>query len=287
MAQVFDDHPAFRVVGAFDPAGSTARVPFPMRETAGEVVADPAANCIYVASPPSTHLEHVQAAVRAGKAVFCEKPLAVSLTEAEACVDIVHRAGIPAAVNFPFATSWAARQLRHLVAEQALGPVHSAWLTMRFARWPRAWQSNAESWLSRPEQGGFMREVGSHFVFLANRMFGNGELKSVEISRGASGSEQSIKATLQCGTVTMHIDGAVSGNLSDVNRFEVAGEMGSAALTDWQRLDYRGTLSDRINSLPNQMEALRLMLSGATAHGLASFEEAADVARVVEAVLSA
>lgn len=285
MAQSFDDHPAFRVAAAYDPDPTVARPGVPMCDSAQALITDPGVDCVYIASPPSTHLGYVAAVADAGKPVFCEKPLTVSPPEAWRCCELIRQAGMPAAVNFPFATSWAARQLRHLVAERALGEIHSARLTLRFARWPRAWQARAAPWLSRPDQGGFMREVGSHFVFLALRMFGPAQLESVEIVRSAQGIEQSLKARLNFGRVTMHIDGAISGNLGDVNRFEVAGDNASTAITDWQRLDYRGKMSDRVNSLPHQLEALRLLLSGEDSHGLASPEEAAGVVEIVEAIL--
>ncbi len=285
MAQVFDDHPAFRVVAAYDPAPETARSGFPMRPSAEAVVNDPAVDCVYIAAPPSSHLGHVRAVAAAGTAVFCEKPLAVVPAEAHACCEAIRRAGVPAAVNFPFATSWAARQLRHLVNDDALGTIRDARLTLRFARWPRSWQANAGPWLARPEQGGFMREVGSHFIFQACRMFGPGVLESAEVTRTPSGIEQHVKARVRFGEVTLHVDGAIAGNLDDVNRFEVSGERGAAALTDWQRLDYRGKLSERVNSLPHQLEALRLLLSGDEAHGLASPEEGARVAEIVEDIL--
>ncbi len=288
MAQSFAEHAAFRVIGAYDPAPlapSAGQADVPMLGSAEALLGDPRVRCVYIASPPSTHLGYVQAAARAGKAVFCEKPLTVSPAEARACCEAVAQAGLPSAVNFPFATGWAARQMRHLVADGALGQVHTAHLTLRFARWPRAWQVGAESWLARPEQGGFVREVGSHFIFLAGRMFGPGRVESVDLQRSPQGTEHSLRATLRFGEVVMHIDGAISGNLADVNRFEVAGDEGTTALTDWQRLDYRGKLSERINSLPHLLEALRLLLAGDSAHGLATMDEAARVVETVEAIL--
>lgn len=285
MAQAFEDHPAFRVVAAYDPAPAVDLRGIPMRACAEEVVDDPAVDCVYIASPPASHLGHVRATAAAGKALLCEKPLAVVPAEAHACVEAVRQAGVPAAVNYPFATSWAARHLRHLAGEGALGTIHDARLTLRFARWPRGWQAGAASWLARPEQGGFLREVGSHFVFQACRMFGPGVLAQAEITRMPSGIEQSVRAQVRFGTVTLHIDGAIAGRLEDVNRFEVCGDRGTAAVTDWQRLDHRGRLSERVNSLPHHLEALRCLLSGDPAHGLASLEEAAAVAEIIEDIL--
>lgn len=287
MAQALRDHPAFRVVAAHDPAPEAASRGVPMLESAAAVVTHPEVDCVYIASPPALHRTHVEAAAAAGKAVFCEKPLAASVDDAEACCLALRAAGVPAGVNFPFATSHSARQLRRLVADRALGRVERCELTLRFARWPRAWQADAAGWLAGPEQGGFTREVVSHFLFLAARLFGRGEVESVELGRGPAGTESRLVARLRFGGHTpLAIDAQVAGTVDDFNRFEVFGDQGSAALTDWQRLDYRGQLSERVNSMPHQLEGLRRLLAGEPDHGLATPEEAAEVVRLVERMLA-
>ena len=50
------------------------------------LVADPDVEVVYVASPHSLHLEHARMAFEAGKHVLCEKPLAVTVAEAEEMV---------------------------------------------------------------------------------------------------------------------------------------------------------------------------------------------------------
>jgi predicted dehydrogenase len=48
-----------------------------------ELVADPRVDVVYIASPHALHLEHARLAFEAGKHVLCEKPLTLSVTEAE------------------------------------------------------------------------------------------------------------------------------------------------------------------------------------------------------------
>lgn len=51
-----------------------------------ELVADPAVDVVYVASPHALHLEHARLAFEAGKHLLCEKPLTLNATEAEEMV---------------------------------------------------------------------------------------------------------------------------------------------------------------------------------------------------------
>src|SRR5580700_1559568 len=48
-----------------------------------DVLADPAVGAVVLATPHSLHVEQTIAAARAGKAVLCEKPLALTCAEAE------------------------------------------------------------------------------------------------------------------------------------------------------------------------------------------------------------
>lgn len=55
------------------------------------MVADPAVDVVYVASPHALHLEHARLAFQAGKHVLCEKPLALNLAEAREMVRLAEQ----------------------------------------------------------------------------------------------------------------------------------------------------------------------------------------------------
>jgi len=63
-------------------------------------LADPAVDAVVIASATDTHADLVEAASRAGKAVFCEKPLDLDLGRAEACVVVAQECGVPLMVGF-------------------------------------------------------------------------------------------------------------------------------------------------------------------------------------------
>jgi predicted dehydrogenase len=286
MAAAVASHPAFRVVAGYDPNPPDDLIGIPLKNSAAAVINDASVHCVYIASPPATHAELVAAAAISGHAIFCEKPLTVSLAEAQTCINAVRATGAAAAVNFPFATAISALRLNKLVTGGDLGDIKSATVTLRFARWPRGWQASAGNWLAAPAQGGFVREVASHFLFLAHRMFGPGKLRQVSIERGPNRAETAVCATVAYQNVTLKLDAAVAGELEDYNRFEVIGTRSSAALTDWYRLEHEGALSDRPLPIPGQLDALASLLSGAaTDHRLATLDEATAIVELVEAIL--
>src|SRR3954447_8047789 len=51
-------------------------------DNSGALINDPDVNAIYVATPPLQHEEYTIAALRSGKPVYVEKPMAVSVTAA-------------------------------------------------------------------------------------------------------------------------------------------------------------------------------------------------------------
>lgn len=65
-----------------------------------ELLAHPQVQGVIVASPTSTHREVVIAAAQAGKAIFCEKPLALTLAETDEIIEAVRLADVPLQVGF-------------------------------------------------------------------------------------------------------------------------------------------------------------------------------------------
>ncbi|HLX81530.1 MAG TPA: Gfo/Idh/MocA family oxidoreductase [Burkholderiales bacterium] len=84
-------------------------------------ISDPAVNAIVLATPHSLHLEQVLAAARAGKAVFCEKPLALKAADAARMIEACDRAGVALGVGHNRRWWPAMRELKRLVESGALG----------------------------------------------------------------------------------------------------------------------------------------------------------------------
>jgi myo-inositol 2-dehydrogenase/D-chiro-inositol 1-dehydrogenase len=86
-----------------------------------ELIADPDVDAVAICSPAASHADLVVAAAQAGKHVFCEKPMALTLDDADRAVDAARAAGVALQVGFNrrFAVDFAA--MRAAVDAGAVG----------------------------------------------------------------------------------------------------------------------------------------------------------------------
>lgn len=300
----FQNHASYQLVAGFDvsdaaSAAAVDRFGIAIAESAEALVADPNVDVIYIAVPPLWHEEYVDLVIAHDKAMLCEKPLGVDDAQSAGMVERVQASGVNAAVNYVFGAAPSAQAMSKRVAEQR-DTVHSADLKVHFETWPRAWQAGA-TWLRDRDQGGWVREVVSHYVFLVVRLFGEPEIVSSVVDFPADGtSEQRITAVLRCGAgtsneVDIHIVGSSDAAGGDEVEFTVRGADQSWRLTNWYEFKTAapggpwelgisaedasgpvayaaqlGQLSDLIQGQPNT---------------LATFAEALQVQQIVEALL--
>jgi len=87
----------------------------------GEVFADPAIDAVVIAAPARFHTDLVVAAAGAGKAVFCEKPVGITLADLDRAIGAAREAGVALQVGFNrrFAAGW--RAARALIDDGSVG----------------------------------------------------------------------------------------------------------------------------------------------------------------------
>ena len=88
-------------------------------------------DAVLIASSTNTHVDLIIAAARAGKAVFCEKPIDLSLQRVEQCWDAVRDFGIPIQIGFNRRYDASHRRVRDLVAGGEIGSLQQVIITSR------------------------------------------------------------------------------------------------------------------------------------------------------------
>jgi predicted dehydrogenase len=124
-----------------------------------------------ICTPPGTHAEVAQAAAAAGKAVLCEKPLAVSYAQAAAALAAVTRAGVHNAVGFNYRRLPAVALMHRMIADGAIGEVRlwrASWLSDEFTDPATPWDWRFD----RAMGGTTIADLGSHLIDLARWMVG-------------------------------------------------------------------------------------------------------------------
>ena len=297
-------HEAFDLYAGWDPdaaAREAAKAQYPeieIAESPDGLIGRPQTDVVYIASPPASHREHVSKAVAAGKTVFCEKPLGVDVADSRAMVNEVEQAGVLNAVNFPFARAVAADYIIGEMSAGGLGDVVGADVRLHFSSWPREWQANAAAWLSKRAEGGFTREVVSHYVYLTERLFGKAELMASHAhypdGAGGENAESHLLAQLRCGDISVSLAASVGGTGPDLVEYTVWGSRRSYRIFDWNQLfssDGEEWERGLAHIVDPREEGYRRMLDNFVAqlegrpHTMASFAQALSVQELVEAML--
>ena len=99
-----------------------------------EIVGDPEVDFIKIATSHEAHLPIIEAAAKAGKHIFCEKPMAMSDREAWRIMRAVRRNGVKLCVDLNRRMAPAIQALRRKWLAHAENPVHNPW---RYVEMPR------------------------------------------------------------------------------------------------------------------------------------------------------
>jgi len=144
----------------------------PAYESFEAMLADPRVEVVHITSPNHLHHEHASAALRAGKHVVCEKPLAMTPAQSAELLQLAEQSGRVHAVNFNLRFYPLCRHVRGLVKQGELGDIRlisghylQDWLLL-----DTDW-----NWRLEPELGGELRavaDIGSHWMDLTTFLAG-------------------------------------------------------------------------------------------------------------------
>lgn len=183
------------VVGARSGSGARA-APAEVVPSAAEVAAR--CDAVWVCTPTAAHRDAVDAALAAGRAVFCEKPLSTGLAAAEALVAAVDAAGVPGQCGLVLRSAPVFRALRALVKSGSLGQPMAA--VFRDDQYFPIQGTYASDWRADVTQagGGCLIEHSIHDVDILRFCFGEVDSVSARTANvaGHEGVEDVAAVTL-------------------------------------------------------------------------------------------
>jgi predicted dehydrogenase len=217
-----------------------------------EVIARKDIHLVDIATPGDSHAEIALAAAEAGKTVFCEKPLANSLADAERMLAAVEKAGVTHMICHNYRRAPAVMLARDLISRGELGDIRhyrgtylQDWITD--PKFPLVWR------LDRTKAGsGALGDIAAHSIDLARFLVGEiaevaGHLETFVKERPLPGhADRTGRVTVDdAATALVRFENGAMGTIEatrmapgrkNYNRFEINGSKGSVAF-DLERMN--------------------------------------------------
>ncbi len=96
-----------------------------------QILDDPNIDAVLICSSTDTHAQVMMDAARAGKHIFCEKPIALDLAKIDEALDVVKQSGVKLQIGFNRRFDPNFRRVQELVAAGSVGDVHLLRITSR------------------------------------------------------------------------------------------------------------------------------------------------------------
>lgn len=182
-----------------------------------EIVAAADVDAVCLALPNFEHRVAADAALAAGKAVLCEKPLAATATEAAAMLRAARQANVVHAVGFNLRRAPAIAAIAQLCAAGQLGEIRQ--FSGRYLTDYGASPEVPHTWRYRRDMAGAgaLADVGSHVVDIARSLLGE-----IDTIQGAALATYVARRPVPAGHVTGHSRGATTGEFRAVTNDDVA-----------------------------------------------------------------
>lgn len=142
---------------------------------AQELIDDPDVNAIYIATPPSSHATFAIMAMKAGKPVYVEKPLAASYEDCARINRISEQTGVPCFVAYYRRYLPYFQRVMDIVKNGVIGDVTN--VQIRFSVPPRYLDYNSREslpWRLQPDiaGGGYFYDLAPHQLDILQELFG-------------------------------------------------------------------------------------------------------------------
>jgi predicted dehydrogenase len=154
---------------------------------ASDLINDPEINAVYIATPPSSHAEYAIKAIKAGKPVYIEKPMALNYSECQMINKAAERSGIPVFVAYYRRALPGFVKVREMMINGAIGKTRFVQLQLFKSPSEEEKEGNL-SWRVDPKiaGGGHFFDLASHQLDYLDFLFGPVQkVKSLVLNQAA------------------------------------------------------------------------------------------------------
>ena len=134
--------------------------------TLDDLIADGEVSSVHIGTPNDLHFDMASRALKAGKHVMCEKPLAMTTDESAELVRIAEGSGVEAGVDYNMRFYPLNLQAKRMVGQNSIGAVHSV-----HGGYVQDWllYDTDYNWRVLSDRGGELRavsDIGTHWIDL-------------------------------------------------------------------------------------------------------------------------
>ena len=136
-----------------------------------DAMSDPAIDIVYITTPNQLHVEQVQKAAAAGKAIFCEKPLGMDGADAKKALDAVKEYNTTSMVGFVYTHNPAVIEARKIIESGKIGDVvaFQGRYDMEYSADPMI----PHRWRDYDPISGALGDIGAHIIALQDFVTGS------------------------------------------------------------------------------------------------------------------
>jgi len=198
-----------------------------------DLLGDSDVDLVYIATPPFLHFEQSMAALTAGKHVICEKPLALTVEQADQLVATARERDLLMITNLMQRYNPVFPKIRHLIDDRILGQ----FLHGQFENYAADENLPADHWFwDRSKSGGIFVEHGVHFFDLFAGWLGPGTVTSaIAGTRARTGVEEQVECVVRYADDAWvnYYHGFHQAQRMDRQVMKLIFEHGDVTLLDW------------------------------------------------------
>ena len=228
------------LTGVFDPNMASAErfaqehkvTVYPTMEA---LLASPEVDAVCICTPSGLHASQAVAAMEAGKHMVCEKPMSLTLADADRMIETAERTGVKTCVISQYRFSDATREVRRAIQEGAFGRIVSGSLQMKYYRSLEYYASGAWRGTWEMDGGGCLMNQGIHGIDVFRYLMG--PLKSLSaitktLTRPVEVEDSAAAIVEFANGAIGTIEGSTTCFPGYPRRIEICGDKGSVVMEE-------------------------------------------------------